>query len=64
MFGVVFLGHSRPITAEAFQQVDPTHWVLDVASLAPNYADLKEVHPQLSGCKARAAAVSSSTSVL
>jgi hypothetical protein len=43
MFGIIFLGHSRPLTVDQFQQADATHWVLDVASLAPNYAELKEV---------------------
>lgn len=44
MFAVVFPAHSYPIPSSHWQQVDPTHWVLDVCSLVkPNYWDVKEV---------------------
>jgi hypothetical protein len=41
---VCFPGHSYPITAEHFSQVDPTHWVLDVCSLvSQQYWQVQEV---------------------
>mmetsp|Transcript_9014 Transcript_9014/g.19382 ORF Transcript_9014/g.19382 Transcript_9014/m.19382 type:complete len:193 (+) Transcript_9014:81-659(+) len=44
LFGVFFVGHSYPIFASHFTQVDPTHWVLDVCTtVIPNFWDLKEV---------------------
>ncbi|KAK9835875.1 hypothetical protein WJX74_009968 [Apatococcus lobatus] len=43
-FAVSFVGTSFPITNQAFKQVDPTHWVLDVAvGVTPDYRSLKEV---------------------
>lgn len=34
LFGVLFLRRSCPLGSESFQQVDSTHWVLELASLA------------------------------
>lgn len=44
MFGLCFLGASYPIPASGLQQVDATHYVLDVCSVVkPDYSELKEV---------------------
>eukprot|EP01024_Parvocaulis_polyphysoides_P044677 TRINITY_DN41336_c0_g1_i9.p2 TRINITY_DN41336_c0_g1~~TRINITY_DN41336_c0_g1_i9.p2 ORF type:complete len:118 (+),score=7.14 TRINITY_DN41336_c0_g1_i9:32-385(+) len=44
VFGVFFVGQSFPITNQHFTQVDPTHWVLDVAStVTTDLEKLKEV---------------------
>jgi protein Hikeshi len=43
MFALAFVGNSYPIPASSFQQVDPTHWVLDVCTaVGPDYSQLKE----------------------
>eukprot|EP00884_Botryococcus_braunii_P002350 jgi/Botrbrau1/12115/Bobra.0186s0033.1 len=44
VFAVFFVGSSYPITQANFQQVDPTHWVLDVlATVSPAYRQLEEI---------------------
>jgi len=44
LFGVFFPAYSYPIPSEHFQQVDQTHWVLDVCSLVrQQYWEVKEV---------------------
>ncbi|RWW15633.1 hypothetical protein BHE74_00030843 [Ensete ventricosum] len=44
MFGVVFPERSYPMDASAFAQIDPLHWVLDMASFVGDaYRDVKEV---------------------
>ncbi|CAG9464219.1 unnamed protein product [Pedinophyceae sp. YPF-701] len=44
VFAVLFVGNSFPIPSTSLQQVDATHWVLDVcAAVGPNYQDLKDV---------------------
>jgi hypothetical protein len=44
MFGLLFVGASYPIPAASLQQVDATHWVLDVcATVRPDYAALRDV---------------------
>lgn len=43
-FGIFFVGHSVPIPASQFQQVDATHWVLDVGGkINVDFQSLKEV---------------------
>jgi hypothetical protein len=42
MFALAFIGASYPIPSSSFQQVDPTHWTLDVCAVQPNYSALKE----------------------
>ncbi|KAI8465157.1 MAG: hypothetical protein J3K34DRAFT_437891 [Monoraphidium minutum] len=50
MFGLMFVGASYPIPAASLQQVDPTHWVLDVCTtVRPDYWELKEVALFLAG---------------
>lgn len=58
MFGVLFVGTSYPIPASSLQQVDPTHWVLDVCTaVRPDYWELKEASLFLAGPIDGAAAV-------
>lgn len=43
MFALAFIGASYPIPSSSFQQVDATHWTLDVcAAVRPDYSSLKE----------------------
>lgn len=44
-FGLMFVGHTPPIVPpNGIVQVDPTHWVMDVATVAgPAWGSLKEV---------------------
>ncbi|WOL12448.1 hypothetical protein Cni_G21214 [Canna indica] len=44
MFGVVFPERSYPMDALAFAQIDPLHWLLDMASLVGDaYRDVKDL---------------------
>ena len=44
-FGVIFLKRSMVVSGAAFQQVDPTHWVLDLSQhLGPNnHSEVKDL---------------------
>ncbi|GMH32587.1 hypothetical protein BSKO_00421 [Bryopsis sp. KO-2023] len=42
-FGMCFIGQSTAISSQIFQQVDPTHWVLEVGDKFQNLSEVKDI---------------------